>query len=398
MSDYLLNLGFTLLDESEPWKLESGKSYMVRRGGSFAAWRMASGTMERFAIVAAHTDSPAFKMKPHGERERDGMLSLETEVYGGPLYYSWLDRPLTIAGRIFTDRANGAIGERLISLKEKTAIIPSLAIHQQREVNEKGLILNAQEHLPALFALNQKKGYFRELLQKEVGNEKILSFDLFLTPQELPQVVGASGEMISSYRLDNLASCHCALLAIGESQARSNSIQMALFFDHEEIGSSSREGAESCFARDLMMRIASDGTCPRTSLIQAKARSLALSIDMCHGLHPNYPEKSDPSHKVLLGKGIAIKYNARVRYASSGKGVAEVVKICLEKKIPTQNYLARADTPCGSTIGPIFAAGLGIETVDVGVPQLAMHSARETISREDQIAMYTLASALLTQG
>lgn len=379
--------GFTRLEEADTWKLQPGKAYFIQRGGSLCAFRMPTEKGSRILILASHTDSPALKVKPKPEKKVDGMVCLDTEVYGGPLYYSWLDRALAIAGRIFIEE-EGSIKEKLVYLDKHPLFIPSLAIHQNREVNEKGLILNAQEHLSALATLDNSSFSLDKLLGKTLDS------DLFLVPTESPELIGQNGEMVAAYRIDNLASAYCALLAIKEAPARKETIQVAFFANHEEIGSASSEGADSSMLAELLERLFET----KEAFFRAKSLSLCLSMDMSHAHHPNYPGKSEPNEHVLLGKGVAIKYNAKLRYATSGAGAAKLKQLAEKEKMSLQAYVARSDMACGSTVGPMCAARLGIETVDVGMPQLGMHSARELMATADLASMSRLATVVLEKG
>jgi len=279
-------------------------------------------------------------------------------------------------------------------------MIPQLAIHLDREVNEKGMILNKQEHLcPLVSVSSQEKNILEKLLKNHCSFEKLLSFDLFLVPQEPARFIGLNNEMLASYRIDNLLSAHAALAALVSCKnPSSDQLQMALFWDHEEVGSHSLEGAGSSFLQDILQRISYHLGLDIEELIRMKNNSLCLSIDMAHALNPNYIDKHDPQHQPLLNKGIVIKYNANQKYASDAVSVAPIVHACHNLNLNYQSFVSRSDLPCGSTIGPIMAANLGIDTIDIGCPQLSMHSTRELIACQDYLDLLHLLSYLIQEG
>lgn len=397
MGNRLALKDFTPLTENESWQLEPGKGYFVIRGGSLCAFRMPEKTPSRLRIVAAHSDSPALKLKPHPEFAKENMALLGVEVYGGPLLSSWLNRDLGIAGRIFITNNHGKIEEKLIFLDDAPIFIPQLAIHLDREVNEKGLILNKQDHLNAIVAISNEASTFslESLLHRSVSFKDILSFDLFLVPLEKPRFVGAHSEMLAAYRIDNLTSCYACIAAIASSVPSQETLQMALFWDHEEIGSRSAEGAASTFFHDVLVRLRLASKLNEEAMMQLKARSLCISADMAHAMNPNYEQKTEPQHKVMLGKGLAIKFNADLRYATDARSAAQIISLCRKHNIPHQHYVNRSDIPSGSTIGPIFAHSAGINVADVGCPQLSMHAAREVIALTDFLSLTELLTKTL---
>jgi aspartyl aminopeptidase len=391
---------FTPLDEREKWLLEPGKRYFVLRGGSLCAFTLPAQAPQQALILASHTDSPALKLKPHAESIRENMLFLCTEGYGTPLLSSWLNRDLGIAGRLITADQKGNLEERLIYIDDAPLFIPQLAIHLDREVNEKGLLLNRQEHLLACATLLEgpmEKGYLETLMRRHLAFHTLVSSELFLVPIEESRFLGSRGELLASYRLDNLASCHALAVALVSAPSTQHLLQMGLFWDHEEVGSRSYEGAASPFFDDVLQRIAYCLKLNEEDLLQLKSHSLCVSVDMAHAWNPNYPNKYDPNHSPLLGKGVVIKYNADQRYASSASTTARIIQTCRELGLPYQYYAMRSDLPCGSTVGPIFASSAGIATVDIGTPQLSMHSIREVIAPSDHLTLCRLLTELLKE-
>ncbi len=388
---------FTPLKMREKWGLERGKSYFVIKGGSFAAFRLPSKKPEQLLIAAAHTDSPALKLKPQPLVQKAGMLQLSVEVYGSPFLPSWLSRDLGIAGKIVTLTGTSGPQEHLVFLDDVPLFIPSLAPHLDKEEGggptTAGLKLNRQEHLlpvAGLGKVSHPQIYLEKWLQKSLFFDSLLSHELFLVPLEEPRYMGG-GELLASYRLDNLTSCLAALVALASVEKMDEQIlPLVIFWDHEEVGSTSSTGAGSPFFSDLLERIASFYQLPSEEKILLKERSSCLSIDMAHGLNPNYESKYDPIHHPLLGGGVVLKTSASQRYSGSARAIADVVKLARELNLPLQYYTSRSDMISGTTIGPLFASGLGIETVDIGLAQLCMHAARECISCDDYLALCKL--------
>lgn len=365
---------FTSLEENTPWNLRKEGKYFVARGGSIGAFCLPQNCPQEIVLIGAHTDSPALKLKPNPLVKQNGMNLLSTEVYGGPILHSWLNRDLAVAGRYFTQTEGNLIKQNLLFAKDTPCIIPELAIHLNRDVNEKGPFLNKQEHLMALCSAD-KIPSFLEL-------ENLLTFDLFLVPLEKPSLLGTDQEWISSYRLDNLASVHAGVQAICSYQD-SSILPIVFFFDHEEIGSRSWEGATSSFLSDVLSRIKHFYNLSEEDFLILKNKSLCLSLDMAHALHPMHAAKHDPNHQPLLGKGIVLKENADLKYASSGLTRAKALQIAKKKNLNVQHFVCRSDMPCGSTIGPYITSSTGIPTVDLGCPQLSMHSIRELMAISD---------------
>jgi len=393
----LTQAGFTELSENSKWKLKRGGAYFVsRNGSSLIAFVLPKKTPEAIRLAAAHTDSPGFKLKPHSETTVENMLTLGIEVYGSPLLNSWLNRDLGIAGRIIYLNSGGKKCESLINIDNHPVVIPQLAIHLDREIKEKGLRLNPQEHLSAVAALNAKGPYLPKLIKAQLPYKKLLGQDLFLYPLERPSLVGLNGQMLASYRYDNLGSSHAAVQGLLESKEPAPAtLKMAALWDNEEVGSATAQGAASPFFAAVAERIGLALKMGREDYLRLLAGSLCVSVDQAHAFHPSHKEKHDPLHRPLLGKGIVIKHNAQQRYVSDARTAGAVVALCEENKIPYQHFAGRADIPSGSTIGPIHAAATGMPTVDIGTPQLSMHSCRELAAVEDHLAMCRLITQFL---
>jgi len=383
--------GFVRLDEAEAWRLEPGRGYVVERGGGLVAFRVGTAPAAEagFRIVGAHTDSPNLRLKPQADFGKEGYLQLGVEVYGGVLLYTWLDRDLGLAGRVvLRGERPGALEHRLVRIARPLLRVPSLAIHLNREVNKKGLVLNEQSHLPPVLGLAEDPGVdgMHALLAEELGVERdrILAWDLSLMDVVPPAVGGLRGEFVFAPRLDNQASSHAALAALLRAPAAA-ATQLACLYDHEEVGSGSVSGAGGSLVEDVLVRVAEvegPGATPG-ALRRAIARSWQVSADMAHAVHPNFADKHEPQHLPRLNGGPVIKVNAQQRYATDAEGAALFEALCRDADVPVQKFVTRTDLACGSTIGPISAARLGVRTVDVGNPMLSMHSIREQAGAED---------------
>ena len=375
--------GFTPLSEGEEWALESGKSYYVtRNGSSLIAFRLPEGELKGFHIAAAHSDSPVFKIKPQPEIRERGYVKLNVEKYGGMLCAPWLDRPLSVAGRLVVREGEG-MAVKLVNVDRDLAIIPNLAIHMNRSVNE-GMAYNPQTDLLPIYALGEEES-FLSLIANEAGlqEQDILDYDLYLYNRMGGSIWGAKGEFISSRSLDDLQ-CAWPLvkgLALAEKSRHWGAV--CCVFDNEEVGSASRQGAASTFLPDVIERI-----CDALGLgvQQSKAvisRSFLISADNAHAVHPNHPEKADPTNQPKLNEGIVIKYNAALRYTTDALSSARFKLLCEKAGVSVQSYTNRADIPGGSTLGCIALRKLGVSTVDIGLAQLAMHSPYETAGVQD---------------
>ena len=402
ISERLAIREFHPLNEEEKWNLEPGKKYFVAKGGALCAFCLPNKAPEKAVILASHTDSPALKLKPLPTFQTENMIQFGVEVYGAPLLSSWLNRDLVLAGRVVVTNSAGKSEEKLVHLDDAILFIPQLAIHLDREVNEKGLHLNKQEHLSPIVGLSDERTApleaLEKLLRRHLSFHSLLSFELFLVSYEPSQLVGLENEMIASYRIDNLAGAHSSLAALGMLENPSdNVLQMGLFLDNEEIGSGSKEGAESPFLSDVLQRINHSLNINPENALMIKNKSLCISIDMAHALNPNYRKKHEPQHIPLLSKGIVLKHNANQKYASNALSSAIVVHACQKLNLSCQQYVCRSDIPCGSTIGPIVAKTTGINTVDIGCPQLSMHSIREVMATQDYLDMIRLLTHLLQE-
>lgn len=403
--------GFRALREEEVWSLEpDARRYVVRADGSLLAFQVGreSPAEAGFRIVGAHTDSPNLRLKPRPDLVGAGYRQLGVEPYGSPLLHSWLDRDLSLAGRVSARQRGAGAGTApvrtlLVDFRRPLLRIPNLAIHLQRELRSEGLKLNAQQHVVPLLGLEEGPP-FAELLASELraagetGVEPgdVLGFDLMLYDPQPASVSGARGEFVASARLDNLASCHAAVTALAETAEASlgAATRMIVLYDHEEVGSRSAQGAAGTLLSDGLERCVAgwkDGA--RQGLARAAARSLMISADMAHAVHPNYADRHEPGHRPLIGQGPVIKVNADQHYASDAETVALFASLCDEVGVCPQHFVSRSDLGCGSTIGPISAARVGIRTVDVGNPMLAMHSCREVAGSADVAPMVDVLAA-----
>lgn len=375
--------GYRALEEAEVWGLSPGERvYVIRGGGSLAAFQLGTAPAAEagFRLVGAHTDSPNLRIKPNPERASSGYSQLGVEPYGGVLLYTWLDRDLSLAGRVAL--SDGSF--RLLDFRRPLLRVPSLAIHLDRDVNKKGLVLNAQKHMAPLGGLADGRSLdLAELLAGSLEGVKpnqVVGWDLMAYDLQPATVGGFSGELVQAGRLDNLASCHAACTALlGSSEERAWTRGVVLY-DHEEVGSRSAQGAASDFLRSALQRIS--GERPE-DYHRAIASSFLISADMAHAIHPNYGDRHEPEHQPVLGHGPVIKINVNQSYATDGASWAAFERWAREADVPTQRYVVRSDLGCGSTIGPITAAQLGIRTVDVGNPMLSMHSCREVAATAD---------------
>lgn len=384
--------GFTKLDCGKSWSLKEGGKYFLETNNSLVIAFIVNSTNivnEGFRIVGTHGDVPSFKIKPCAEMQTEGYIKLNTEGYGGGILSSWLDRPLSIAGRVSLvseDVLHPAIS--LIDFKRPLAIIPNLAIHMNRDVNN-GIKINKQKDtLPILGFSNEPitESLMLNLLAEEldVTSDKILDAELFLYPYETSMCIGLNKEFISAPRLDNLSMTYSALNALINSQGKTG-ISLFVCFDNEEIGSHTKQGADSPILVQTLERIMLALGKSREEFFMALSKSFVISADVAHLSHPNYMEKSDPTNKVLPGNGPAIKVNANFSYTTDSDSFGVFANLCKINDIPYQVFVNRSDERGGSTIGPIASSHLGIRSVDIGTPMLAMHSARELMAEKDFI-------------
>lgn len=376
--------GFVELDEANAWDLAGGgRFYVTRNDSSLVAFVLGGKPPETagFKIIGAHTDSPNLRLKPNPVFEKNGYIQLGVEVYGGVLLSTWTDRDLSLAGRVVLRSQEIC----LLKINRPLLRIPQLAIHLNRSVNEKGLILNQQTHLAPILTLGKSKEVLKELVAEEIKCKPsaIASMELSLYDVQPASFAGLEGEFLFAPRLDNLASCHAATLALLQSEGEGPATRVLAFFDNEEVGSETAQGSGSPFLKDVLERILLSSKKTREALMRSLARSVFVSADMAHAVHPNYSEMHDVNHMPMLNKGPVIKTNAGQRYATDGMSSAHFESLCERIGVTAQKFVMRSDLACGSTIGPITAANLGIRTVDVGNPMLSMHSAREMAGTKD---------------
>lgn len=367
-----------------------GGAAFTRRDGALFAWVAPGDRPEMgYRMIGAHTDSPNLRIKPHPDLEGSGFRRLAAEPYGSALLNSWLDRDLGLSGRLAVRDDSGTVSMRLFRDDRPLLRVPQLAVHLDRGVNEKGLVLDPQTHLNPVWGLGPAgTPSFVEWLAEDAGvhPDQVVAWDAMCHDTLPAGLLGADEELISAPRLDNLCSCFGALAALVELAARPDALRavaLVALFDHEEVGSQSSAGAASALLEQVITRLGiSRGGGPQEA-IRALATSAMLSADMAHGTHPNYSERHEPNHRVILGDGPVVKINVNQRYASNAHSAALFIEAARSAGVPTQTYSNRADLPCGSTIGPVVAARLGVMTVDVGMAQLSMHSIRELMATAD---------------
>jgi aspartyl aminopeptidase len=393
--------GFRRLAETDDWsKLEAGRYAFAHGGSSLLAFVIPEGKRTAgFRIVGAHTDSPNLRLKPTPEYKKEGYAQLGVEVYGGALLNSWLDRDLSLAGRVFLKGDSAKVEARLVRFTRPMLRVAQLAIHLDRDANDKGVVLNRQEHLAPIFGLDREGGpTLASMLAAELGveAERIVGTDLMLYDVVAPVLGGREGEMIFSARLDNLAMSHAAVRSVIDAApgaAAGEVIPVAALFDHEEVGSETAYGAQSAFLPRALERIVLGRGGSREDFHRTLAGSLCVSADMAHAVHPNYESRHEARHKPVLNGGPVVKINSQQRYATSGATAALFRSLCARAEVPVQHYANRTDLPCGSTIGPIASTLLGIRTVDVGNPMLSMHSIRELGGAKDPAMMTRVLTA-----
>lgn len=401
LTQHLLAAGFQRLDERETWTLTAGGRYFVTRNGS-SLIAFIHGTADTatagLRLVGAHTDSPCLKVKPQPELLSQGYFQLGVEVYGGALLNPWFDRDLSLAGRVTYRSERGEIQSELLNFKRPVGIIPSLAIHLDRDANSSRTV-NAQLHLPVVMmqATEDNKPDFRQLLQAELAAQgvsdvaAVLDYELSFYDVQPPSLVGLQEEFLASARLDNLLSCFIGLQAL--LQAGTEQSCVLICNDHEEVGSTSCCGAQGPMLEHLLNRWMPDLQ-PR---LRALDRSMMISADNAHAVHPNYADKHDGNHGPRLNAGPVIKVNANQRYATTSETSAFFRDMCEREGVPVQAFVTRTDLGCGTTIGPITAAGIGVKTLDVGVPTFAMHSCRELAGAQDSFNLYKVLATFFKQ-
>jgi len=387
----LQNAGFERLYEELPWNLESGKRYYVTRNDSSVIAFTYTGAKD-YVIVGAHNDSPTFRLKPNPLIHEHGVVKLAVEPYGGMLLTPWFDRDLSIAGEIHYLNKENIIKRALVDFEDPIAVIPSLAIHLDDKANKEKSINKQTDMMPILQAdAKLELEEFLTLALQKAGIEEfeeIYGFDLRLYDTQKASYVGLNKEFFTSARIDNLLSCYVGLLAVCSVDASKPFMFVAN--DHEEVGSETPQGAAGSFFESVYRRIFST----YESYVQSVRSSYLVSCDNAHAIHPNFPQKHEPSHAPKMNAGVVIKINANQRYATSAKTMSRFVNVAAALGINTQNYVTRSDMGCGSTIGPITATRIGIDTIDVGVPTLAMHSIREMAGVRDAYELYKIVTVL----
>ena len=392
IKDELLSNGFTELKADEKWTLKKGEKYFVVKNDS-AIFGFTIGNKPvsetGFKIIAAHSDSPCFRIKPNPEMKGDGVLRLNTEVYGGPILYTWFDRPLSLAGRVMVENPDNPLRPTtmLIDLKRPVMIIPHLAIHFNRAVNDGNKLSKQKDMLPIAAIINneaEKEGYLLNKVAEELNIDKkhILDFDLLLYNHQKAEKAGFNNEFVCSGRIDDLSMAHAAMCALIDGTDSTNTKIMAIF-DNEETGSGTKQGAASPVLANIMRRISASTDIDEEGFYQAIAKTFMISADNAHAAHPNYPEKYDPTNHPAMGGGPVIKINANCKYMTDANSSAVFISLCKSCGVPYQFFVNHSDNAGGSTLGNILTSQIDITGVDVGNPIWAMHSAMETGSMED---------------
>lgn len=388
MHEQLEQHGFQLLDELDTWgALVPGRYYVTRNESSIIAFTLPKSDLAEtgFHIMGAHTDSPCLKVKPQPVKQSQNLLQLGVEVYGGVLLNPWFDRDLSMAGRVTYVDNNQQINQVLIDFNKAIASIPSLAIHLDRDAN-KNRTVNSQQHLPPILmnVTDDDSSDFRDILKQQINTEhptldinKVLDFEISLYDNQPAAITGLNDDFISSARLDNLLSCYVGMQSLISSDSEQASLLVCS--DHEEVGSVSTSGAQGSFLESVLLRL-----CPEIEqhhrMLQ---RSMMISADNAHAIHPNYADKHDAEHGPKLNHGPVIKTNANQRYATNSETSAYFRQLCEQVDVPVQDFVVRTDMGCGSTIGPMTSSNLGVKTIDIGVPTYAMHSIRELAGSQD---------------
>lgn len=384
MKARLAEAGFVHLKEGEPWDLKPGKYTITRNGSSLIGLVVGEDTETNgIRLVGAHTDSPCLKVKPQPDLKSQGFRQLGVEVYGGALLAPWFDRDLSLAGRISYQAEDGSLKSGLVNFEDPIAVIPSLAIHLNREANS-GNAINAQTDIvPVLGSTTKDDPDFRTFLLDHLKDKvdgtaaAVLDFELFFYDTQAPALTGLNREFVASARLDNLLSCFVGMEALLAASGKETCILVAN--DHEEVGSASTSGACGPFLRSVLERL-----CPSAEqLTRVLDKSMLVSADNAHAIHPNFAAKHDGNHGPKINGGPVIKVNANQRYATNSETAALFRHLCGQVEVPVQTFVSRTDMACGSTIGPLTATEVGVKTMDVGIPQFAMHSPREMCGSED---------------
>lgn len=384
VEEMLKKEGFSLLEEKEHWELVPDACYYVKRNdSSLIAFTTAGKIEEGFRIVASHSDSPTFKVKENPEVEVDKKyIKLNVERYGGMLMAPWMDRPLSVAGRVVV-KENGSFVSRLVNLDRDLVMIPNVAIHMNREVNS-GYSYNPQVDLLPLYGLSEAKGSFQEAIAQAAGvkPEEILGQDLFLYNRQKGTIWGAQEEFVSAGRLDDLQCAYATLMGFLQGK-RDGHISLYCLFDNEEVGSGTRQGAASTFLQDVLLRIQGGLGGSYEDYLRGIAQTFMISADNAHALHPNHPEYADLVNRPVLNGGIVLKYSGNQKYCTDAVSAAMFKDVCARAQVPCQIFVNRSDIQGGSTLGNIASTKVPVSAVDIGLPQLAMHSPYETAGVKD---------------
>lgn len=388
LKEHFIKKGFSILNESEDWELKFNHSYIIEKNGAFIAFKTPSKKLEKAIFLLSHTDSPGFKIKNQPQKKQQDLEVIGVEVYGAPLFYTWANQTLIPAGVIHTKEGH-EVKTHLVKLDNLSSMICPLAIHLDREVNQKGIVFNKQTDLNPLFSDHLS---FKKSLEKEL-NQSILGYDLFLVPKNPTESFGYQEEFLAAYRVDNLSHVFASYLALIKSASSHHCLQMAVFFDHEEIGSNTAEGAHSVFFDDVLKRISYQLTKNFETLFKLKAKSFALSLDVAHAVHPHHSIKHDLESAPMIGKGPVIKFSAGKKYATSAK-LASYLELN-KKDLSLQHFYPHGEIGSGSTVGPIFSSLTGIQTLDMGIAILGMHAMKEVMKMSDLENLEKILSLLL---
>lgn len=386
---------YTELFENETWRLSSArKCYVKRNGSSIIAFAIPKKEIRGFHIFSAHSDSPSFRIKEDAEMVfEESYVRLNVEKYGGMILPSWFDRPLSIAGRVVVKEGN-MLTEKNVNIDKDLCVIPNVAIHMRGELNS-NLTYSVQSDLLPLFGDFSSKGKFDEMIANAAGAKKedVLGRDLFLYPRQKASYAGANNELIMAHGLDDRSSVYAGLRGLLDSEDEGGYVRVLAIFDNEEVGSGTKQGAASTFLEDTLYRIAESLSFSRTDYLKLISESFNISADNAHAVHPALPSKADPTSRPYLNKGIVLKFNGNQKYATDALSAAYLRKLCMDNGINVQNYSNNSDVAGGSTLGNISTSQVSVKTVDIGIPQLAMHSAVETMGAADYEDMIKLATA-----
>ncbi len=397
--------GFKQIRESESWKLKPGsRFYIIRDHSAIIACRVGTVLPEKsgFRIIGSHTDFPGFRVKPNGLYSQSDYLQLGVEIYGGPILATWTDRDLGLAGKVIIKDKSGKPSVKLFFIDRPICRIPNLAIHMANQVNKDGLKLDKQTHLPPVIGIGDEKALEDFPLKKEIAKAagvaagKIENYRIEVVDIQPGTLGGFDDEFIFTSRYDNLSSCHAGIEAIINAPAKTPFTQIVAMFDNEEVGSNTPPGAGGRFLDNVLERLCLASKNPREAYFRALNCSMMISADGAHAVNPNYADAHDPHHKPILNGGPVLKVNAMERYATDIETTEHLSDCAKKAKVPLQTFVSRTDKPCGSTIGPMTAARLGISSVDIGNPMISMHSVREMAGTDDQLSMIKLLTGHLS--